>query len=53
MKTMKRLIVGMSGASDAIYGIRALEGLRGAKDIKADNQALRRYPHGCAQMLLV
>lgn len=34
MKTMRRLIVGMSGASGAIYGIRALEVLRGVKDIE-------------------
>ena len=34
MKTMKRLIIGMSGASGAIYGIRALEVLRGVKDIE-------------------
>jgi 4-hydroxy-3-polyprenylbenzoate decarboxylase len=34
MKTMRRLIVGLSGASGAIYGIRALEVLRGVKDIE-------------------
>ncbi len=34
MKSMRRLIVGMSGASGAIYGIRALEVLRGGKDIE-------------------
>ena len=31
---MQRLIVGMSGASGAIYGIRALEVLRGVKEIE-------------------
>ena len=34
MKTMKRLIVGISGASGAIYGIRALEVLRKIRDIE-------------------
>ena len=34
MKAMMRLIVGMSGASGAIYGIRALEVLRGVKDVE-------------------
>jgi flavin prenyltransferase len=34
MKTMKRLIVGMSGASGAIYGIRVLEVLRKVKDVE-------------------
>jgi 4-hydroxy-3-polyprenylbenzoate decarboxylase len=34
MKSMRRLIVGMSGASGAIYGIRALEVLRAVKDIE-------------------
>ena len=31
---MRRIIVGMSGASGAIYGIRALEALRKAKDVE-------------------
>lgn len=31
---MRRIIVGMSGASGAIYGIRALEALRQAKDVE-------------------
>jgi 4-hydroxy-3-polyprenylbenzoate decarboxylase len=34
MKSVKRLIVGMSGASGVIYGIRALEVLRGMKGIE-------------------
>jgi len=33
-KTMRRLIVGMSGASGAIYGIRMLEVLRRMKDVE-------------------
>jgi 4-hydroxy-3-polyprenylbenzoate decarboxylase len=31
---MKRIIVGISGASGAIYGIRALEALRGMADVE-------------------
>lgn len=31
---MKRLIIGISGASGAIYGIRALEALKGVPDIE-------------------
>lgn len=31
---MRRLIVGISGASGAIYGVRALQGFRHASDIE-------------------
>jgi 4-hydroxy-3-polyprenylbenzoate decarboxylase len=31
---MQRIIIGMSGASGAIYGIRALEALKGVPDIE-------------------